>query len=258
MNTAEFVNRYIPADIRRQLRQESFFGCAKCGCPILEYHHIVPFAEEAHHNPEHMIALCPTCHSRLGKLSPKKCYDLKANPFNKKTGKIRGELGTAKSTNSFLVGSCTYINTPVIFSYFDAPIIRYSIEDGQTLLDIYIPKEDMWPDILIEKNDLTVNFGGKWDIDFRTNFLRVQKERGSTYFQIDLRKEVAGIEGQFSILGEQYRFNPSSTNIDNGTTIVGGMFANCKAGIYVGDIKHKLFWPNYAMVSPRATFIPLR
>lgn len=186
-----------------------------------------------------------------------RCYALKANPRNKREGKIRGELGTDAETTSFLVGACTYINTPIIFSYYEAPIIRYSIENGQALLDIYIPKEDMWPDILVQKNDLIVNYGNKWDIDFRTNFLRVQKARDSTYFQIDLRKEVAEIAGQFSIHGKLFMFNPTSTNL-GGATIEGGTFINCGGGIAYGDNKHKLHWPNYGMTRPEATFVPLR
>ena len=253
---SEQVGRYIPRDIRRILRQEAYFGCAKCGSPILQYHHIVQFAEEAHHNPEHMIALCPTCHQGLGKMRREKCYSLKANPWNKRNGKIRGELGTDKDTTAFLVGSCTYIDTPIVFSYYNRPIIRYTIEDGQALLDIYIPKQDMWPDILVEKNDLMINSAGKWDIDFRTNFLRVQKESGATYFQIDLRKEVAEIEGQLVIGNEEFRFSPTSTNF-GGVTIKGGTFVNCGGGIAVGDGKHKLHWPNYAMARPRAIMSPI-
>ncbi|SFQ30968.1 HNH endonuclease [Roseivivax halotolerans] len=249
------VSRHIPAEVRRQLRQEAYFGCAKCGSPILEYHHIVQFSEQPHHDPNEMIALCPTCHRSLGKMRRERCYALKENPCNKLAGKVRGELGSDADTTSFMVGSNTFIDTPVIFSYYETPIIQYSLDDGQALLDIYIPKEDMWPDILVEKNDLMVNSGDKWDVDFRTNFLRVQKVRGSSYFQLDLRKEVAEIEGQCSILGQEFRFNPTSTNL--GTALIsGGRFIRCGSGISVGDRRHKLHWPNYGMAHPRAIFMP--
>jgi len=251
------VTRRIPDGIRRQLRQEVFFGCAQCGSPILDYHHIVEFAEKPHHNPDHMIALCPTCHRKLGKMRPDHCYKLKSNPHNKRKGKIRGELGSNADTTSFLVGSCTYIDNPVVFSYYERPIIQYLIEGGQALLDIYIPKEDMWPDILVDKNDLLVNSNDKWDVVFRTNFLRVQKEYGSTYFQIDLRKEVAEIEGKFSILGEKFVFSPKETNF-RGLNITKGTFVgNRGAGIAVGDGIHKLHWPNYGMARPEAIFASL-
>lgn len=54
--------RTIPEAVMRQLRQEVGFGCAKCGHPYIEYHHIVPFSEEAHHRPEDMMAVCGNCH----------------------------------------------------------------------------------------------------------------------------------------------------------------------------------------------------
>ena len=57
-------SRYIPAEIRRSVRQNAFFGCAACGCPVIEYHHIVPFSEIQEHTAENIVALCPTCHKR--------------------------------------------------------------------------------------------------------------------------------------------------------------------------------------------------
>lgn len=253
----EDIKRTIPAGIRRQLRQEAFFGCCKCGSAILDYHHIIEFAEKAHHDPDHIIALCPTCHRMMGKLRRERCYELKRNPYNKERGKLRGELGTDAEFTSFLVGSCTYIETPIIFEYYRQPIIKYYIEDGQVLLDIYIPQDDMWPDILIQKNDVIVNSEDKWDLDFRTNFLKVQKREGESYFQIDLRSDVAKIEGKFSIMGQEFKFSPSSTNL-GGLTISNSTFIRNGCGIGVGDDRHKLFWPNYAMAVPRAVFIPTR
>jgi hypothetical protein len=42
----------IPAAVARQLRQEAGFGRCCCGVPILQYHHIIPWAAEAHFRPE--------------------------------------------------------------------------------------------------------------------------------------------------------------------------------------------------------------
>lgn len=77
-------SRYIPADIRRELRQEVNFGCAYCGVPIIQHHHIIPYAEIEEHRPEEMIALCPNCHSEAdaGSISRGRLYQLKENPHN--------------------------------------------------------------------------------------------------------------------------------------------------------------------------------
>ena len=54
--------RPTPEPIARQLRQEAGFGCCRCGYPIVQYHHIIPYAEDHHFRPEDMMALCPNCH----------------------------------------------------------------------------------------------------------------------------------------------------------------------------------------------------
>jgi len=59
------LDRTPPAPVRRQLRKEVGFGCPIPGCrkPFLEYHHFdPPWAEEPHHRPEGMIALCTEHH----------------------------------------------------------------------------------------------------------------------------------------------------------------------------------------------------
>jgi hypothetical protein len=77
-------SRYIPADIRRELRQEANFGCAYCGTPVVQYHHIIPFSEIEKHKPEEMIALCPNCHAEAdaGSITRSELYDLKKSPHN--------------------------------------------------------------------------------------------------------------------------------------------------------------------------------
>ena len=54
--------RDIPEAVKRRLRQESGFGCCKCGHPLYQYHHIVPYSEVQEDNPETMLTLCPNHH----------------------------------------------------------------------------------------------------------------------------------------------------------------------------------------------------
>jgi len=78
--------RYIESSIRKLIRQQSGFGCAYCGCPIIEYHHIIPFHEVKSNNPENLIALCPTCHKRAdegGSWSKEFVQQIKFNPHNR-------------------------------------------------------------------------------------------------------------------------------------------------------------------------------
>ena len=46
----------IPEGVKRKLRQEAYFGCVKCGCPIIEYHHIEPWSVVKKHSGRRLTA----------------------------------------------------------------------------------------------------------------------------------------------------------------------------------------------------------
>lgn len=241
--------RYIPEGIRRQLRQEACFGCCYCGDPILDYHHIIPWSERKHNEPDHMIALCPTHHRMAGKMSRSKQYKIKHEPINAKQGAIKGLLVSEKLQTEFLMGSNLYVNTPVIFSYFELPIIKYRIAGGQNLISVYIPKNDYWPELLVEDNDMIVETSDAWDIVFRSNYLKFTKASFGQFFEIDFRSEVVKIAGRIEIGGNYFEFDAQKTNLD-GAYISGCRFENCGAGIAYGDGIHRILVPNYAMQNP--------
>ena len=244
--------RYIPEQVKRQLRQEVRFGCPVCGCPILEYHHIIPWAELKHNDPEHMIALCPTHHSQFGKLSREKCYNLKSNPRNAKLGILREKIGTDKEITSFRVGGNTYINTPNVFTYFGQTILGIGSQNGEVLIQAYLPDDKMWPDLKIVDNDMVVNTDGLWDIEFKTNFLRIYKKKSEKFFAIDLRRDPAIIEFHTQIDGEDFYFGAEHTNIGS-STLKNNILMNAHTGISYGDSSLKLQWPSFAMLRPQAT-----
>ena len=75
--------RYIPKMTRREVRQRSGFGCSACGCPIIQYHHIVPYRETADNSVENLVALCPNCHEKAdegGAWSREHVRSLQQNP----------------------------------------------------------------------------------------------------------------------------------------------------------------------------------
>lgn len=203
----------IPLPVKRQLRQEAYFGCAKCGNPILEYHHIIPFAERAHFEPEHMVALCPTCHTHVGKLSKSIAYELKKAPHNKQHKAFQGELGTDAKITSFLIGSNTFENTPVIFSYNSIPIIGYRIIDGQLSVSANFFGQDMQPEVQIVDNDIVAKIDDFWDIQHRTNYLKFQKRQNQSFFEIDLRKQPALVSARLRLGKDVIKFSPKKIDI---------------------------------------------
>jgi hypothetical protein len=243
--------RYIPAGVRRQLRQEVAFGCPVCGNPFLEYHHIVPWAEKQHNDPDHMVALCPTHHAEYGKRPRSDSYELKQSPINANTGKIRGYLVSDEERSEFIAGSNTFIDTPIIFSYYGIPILKYVVEDGRNLLSAYLPNDDFWPELRINNNDIIANTNSFWDFEFKHNFICIKKRNGSIFFQIDFRKPVAKVSANLTIAGIDFRFTPSETNFGE-NFIKNGTFISCGTGLSYGGKNTRILLPNYAMNLPQA------
>ena len=247
------LKRYIPLPVRIRLRQESFFGCAECGNPILDYHHIIPWAKKHHNDPAHMVALCPTHHREIGKRQRAYAYELKKQPYNKMHGKFRGTLYTEKEKPSFIMGTNTFIKTPIILSFYDQALIKYRIDQGQSLISVFLPDADYWPEIEIIDNDIVANGNAFWDIQFSTNYLRLRKRKGESFLEIDLRGEDAKVAGNFIVGGENFMFSPQATNFA-GVKISNSRVENCGTGFAYGSSKLRLIRPNYAMLKPEHFF----
>lgn len=59
----------IPMDVFRAVLTEAGHRCAipTCRAETTEIHHIKPWSKVKEHKFENLIALCPTCHARVGK-----------------------------------------------------------------------------------------------------------------------------------------------------------------------------------------------
>ena len=64
---AEEPGRHSPVAVRRELLVEARHRCAVCRAVApLQFHHILEFNKVKHHDPTHMLAVCGTCHDRIG------------------------------------------------------------------------------------------------------------------------------------------------------------------------------------------------
>ena len=93
-----------PAAVSWQLRREAGFGCCKCGVPIYQYHHIVPYHEDAPYPPAEMMLLCPTRHDQAtkGALPEEDQWECKRLPYNVRNGIVEGALVFKLGTNAGL------------------------------------------------------------------------------------------------------------------------------------------------------------
>ena|ERR1019366_8223156 len=123
------MSRNVPAAVARELRREAGFGCCVCGIPILQYHHIVEWAEDQHFRPEDMMVLCPLHHDQMTKRAMPEAEQrkLKANPHNIQRGLAKGLLTVRQDYCAANFGSVTVVG--------EGPFLRI---DGENILSFYL------------------------------------------------------------------------------------------------------------------------
>lgn len=83
------LGRYIPREIRREIRSRCGFGCVICGLALYDYEHFDPdFKDAREHNPKGMTLLCPRCNQKRarGTLSAESVALANQNPKCKQRG----------------------------------------------------------------------------------------------------------------------------------------------------------------------------
>ena len=168
----DIVSRYISDEIKRLVRQKSFFGCVICGVPVYHYDHIHDYAETGDNQAENLTLLCPTHHQdkTSGRLTRDAVLKFVENPHNgskKFTAShfmpIVGDTALFEAgTNRF---EFSFRSQPGRFSAIE--IFRQSIlglhnEEGHLLLDVLLTAQNGDPLVVIEKGELRVSTG-VWD-----------------------------------------------------------------------------------------------
>lgn len=225
----------MPAKVRRILRQEAGFGCANCGHPYFEYHHIIPWAEERHFRAEDMVALCPSCHVMVAKLDREKQYTIKGAPKNKIDGNVRGNLICESKELNFLVGSVNYIDTPTIFQFQDTPIIACRQEDGQILVSMIVLDSQCNQLLVIRDNEIAFRSDDLWDFEYKHNLVKARYGPADIAVTLDFRKSPYTIMGRIWYGDTEVRLSPTETAFPNeGGYIAGGSMVGCLVGIQIG------------------------
>lgn len=126
------LSRTIPAEIKNQIRRADGYGCVKCGNLFIEYEHIDPlYCDAKVHDPEKITLLCKGCHGdSTGKRLPKELIKrLKANPYCKKKGIVKGQFYPDPTKMEIFCGSSFFRDTQIIFQINGKPLIWVSRDD---------------------------------------------------------------------------------------------------------------------------------
>lgn len=197
-------SRTIPVRIKRQLRQESAFGCRICGNPIIEYHHIVPYSECLEHDPSNMLVLCPTCHRKVGKWTHADQLQIKKKQaVNLQRGYVNGLLYIAGRKLAFDCGGTPFVG-PNIVTRTPAPgkpcetlIGARTDDDGHVLLTAKLIDECDLQLLHFVDNTFHVGIDVISDFRFKENCVDYKSKDGQWRLQLDFRSQVGRITGRF-------------------------------------------------------------
>jgi hypothetical protein len=122
------LDRSIDAATKRTVRQRCGFGCAICGCAIIQYHHFDPlFADAKSHDPSGITLLCGQCHDRAhrGIIGKAAVSSANAAPKCKELGYSKDLLFIGDSSIPVRFGS-SRVRAATVLMYDDRVVVGFS------------------------------------------------------------------------------------------------------------------------------------
>lgn len=187
--------RNIGAAIKRIIRKEALFGCAVCGNPIIEYHHIIPFHEVRCHEVDNLIALCPTHHYKAdrGMIPKAKLYNLKFNPFNNKQDVIKDDffLGIYDKLE-FKLGDTVFIRTPSLIVVDNFPLISITKDEfNNAIMDakFFDKSANLIAEIVQNEWITYMSEENIWDIQYTGGRLKINSGKKNIFLELQTNPE---------------------------------------------------------------------
>jgi hypothetical protein len=161
------VSRNVPAAVARQLRQEAGFGCCACGSPILQYHHIIEWADDHHFRAEDMMVLCPLHHDQAtkGAMPEAEQRRLKAGPVNIRAGRAKGLLAVRQDYCAASFGPVIVLGEGTFLEIDGENILGFHMGEGnlEVSLRLFSPGDELL--LEIDRNEWISGDPLPWDIE---------------------------------------------------------------------------------------------
>lgn len=182
----------IPKKMKRELRQEAYFGCVKCGCPIIEYHHIEPWSKVKKHEKNNLVVLCPNCHreANTGMYFKEKVEEDKKNPINKQTRFVQKVIMLRKFDDIKLkLGGLEISKTKSVLNVMGIDLIFFNIgEKGEALLNAVFFDKDMRLIAKIQDNEWKAFiFEDLWDIQYSPGHLKINLKEKRVFLELRVK-----------------------------------------------------------------------
>ncbi|MEQ7806143.1 HNH endonuclease [Priestia aryabhattai] len=236
----------IKAETKRAIRKEAHYGCAKCGNPIIEYHHIQPYHEVLCHEVDNLIALCPTHHYKAdrGMIPKQQLYELKKQPFNSLQDNIKDDLFIGSYGKlKFKVGATTFMRTPNLFVVDNFPLISIKRDelDNAVISAKFFDSSSILIAEIQNNEWITYIKEEIWDVQYNSGKLKINSGRREIFLEFITNPENNYVELRANMYYNNCFFNimPSKItfgiNLKNAKTIRGttqrATIGNCTEGI---------------------------
>ncbi|WP_419235776.1 HNH endonuclease signature motif containing protein [Serratia fonticola] len=182
----------IPEAVKREVRQQCFFGCAICGMPFFQYDHIEEYADVREHVADNLVLLCPNHHSAktTNKISKDRIIYAKREPFNASkeyTSGFRVEpskeidifLGSNKITGWYPNGNgvhhALWANGKSFFTIHS--------ENGWLSISMILTDSAGKVLLVVEKGELVIATSS-WDYVYEGSNIKIRSGMG--YIQLDM------------------------------------------------------------------------
>jgi hypothetical protein len=187
----------IPLPIQREVRQRCGFGCVICGHPLIDYHHIVPFADCQEHEAINLTALCTNHHREAtnGLLTIDAVRAADATPINRTRGvsspfhlHFSGNEISFGIGNNRVSGGFSHPEGGVAFvalSVDDCDILWFRVDNlGNVLMNATILDQCNLPVLAIFENALVFRTDG-WDISFQGRSLVLRNAPRDIFLEVE-------------------------------------------------------------------------
>lgn len=206
------VSKRFSKNTKRQIREEADFGCCRCGCEIIQYHHLDPSSNKA----EDGMALCPGCHDMAtrGAMPQYKQLEYKKNPYNIIRGYSKGKLIINPGTIPFLfIGHNTIDPFGDIIVVNDESLLGINVNvDGSIELSLKLYDEDDNLVMEILNNEWISGDYFVWDIEVSYQWIRIRRKQREYILQIDTRG-IIGIRANLWRSGSNIRLSPEKLEV---------------------------------------------
>ena len=212
----------ITLQIQKQLQKETLYGCAICGCPILEYVQMIPNSDTQTFIPENMVSLCPFHHLQYrngDNLSESSIRDAKDNPYNKTHENDSFIIQSQDMPVS--VGKCKFVNTSRVLVINDFDIVSIKRENGKyLLLDINFFDKLNNLIAIVSDNTWTAEKSSDWTISYKSGSLTIQNQTRKILFEAKIEIDSDNKENHITIKTDGMYYNGAHIKITENEILI--------------------------------------